>query len=204
MTELTGLVLAGGGSTRMGRDKALIDIDGQPLVLRACATLSVICDRVLVAPGRRPFAGLPYDQVADAEPGAGPLAGIVGGLAAAGTPLLAVAAVDMPDLAAPLYLHLARRWRGEAAVVPTVAGRLQPLHAVWAVGAARAVHERLASGVRSPTAVAAALGARRIAVQPGAWSVDVDTPADLRRRVRRTEVPVHRVGNAGHDGPVRR
>ncbi|MDP8977916.1 MAG: molybdenum cofactor guanylyltransferase, partial [Actinomycetota bacterium] len=128
---MTGLVLAGGDSTRMGRDKALLRLGGRTLVERAVAVLADCCDPVLVASGDgRRLPGPGVEQVADRS-GAGPLAGILGGLERSPHPLVAVVAVDMPYASAAVLRALAAQWRGEPAVVPSVAGRLEPLHAVW-------------------------------------------------------------------------
>lgn len=189
LPALTGLVLAGGGSTRMGRDKALLEVGGRRLVDRVGAALEAVCAEVLVASGDgRRLAGLPWPQVADAQPDAGPLAGILAGLRGATTPLVAVVAVDMPRASPPLLLHLAALWAGEPAVVPVAAGRPQPLHAVWAADAAGRVAALLAAGERSPTRAVAALGARLAgpselpeAERDGRFAVNINRPADLRR-----------------------
>src|SRR4051812_31729314 len=91
-----GLVLAGGGSQRMGRDKAVVEWDGGRAVDRGFALASEICDQVLVSGGDY---GLPF--VADPHPGAGPVAGLLAGAAelkARGCSKLLVLAVDAPTL----------------------------------------------------------------------------------------------------------
>lgn len=145
--ELTGLVLAGGAGRRMGQDKALLVLDGQPLVTRAVGVLSGVCSEVLVASGDgHRLAGLGLREIADARPGAGPLAGIVAGLAAARHHLVAVIAVDMPAASGAVLQMLADSWEGEAAVLPRVDGRLEPLHAVYAVTCAQALRTMLTQG----------------------------------------------------------
>lgn len=185
--RLTGLLLAGGRSTRMGTDKATLLVDGMSLAERAALALRACCDRVLVASGdghRLAHLGLP--QVADAVPGAGPLGGLVAGLEAAGTPLVAVAAVDHPNVSAEVLRALATVWDGQAAVVPEVRGRLQPLHAVWARASAPALAARLGRGERTVTLAAEALGALVVGadvwgpIDPEArFARNVNTPEDL-------------------------
>ncbi len=182
---LTGVVLAGGTSVRMGTDKALLELGGRTLVSRVVTALAGCCTEVLVASGdglRLPGPGL--RQVADVTPGAGPLGGLVAGLEAAGDDLVAVVAVDMPFAEPAVLRLLAERWTGEPAVVPVARGRLQPLHAVWARAAAPALRLRIDAGLRSPTGAAEALGARlvaepewRAAGVTGAWADDIDDPA---------------------------
>lgn len=187
--SITGIVLAGGRSARMGRDKALLDAGGQPLVVALARRLAELGGEVLVASGDGGrLAGLGLDEVADVVAGAGPLGGIVAGLERASTTLAAVVAVDMPEASPAVLRLLAAAHRGEPAVVPAVAGRLQPLHAVWATAAAGDLRRLLADGQRSVTAAARLLGARVAGPQvwapadpAGAFARNVNRPRDLRR-----------------------
>ncbi|MDP9022970.1 MAG: molybdenum cofactor guanylyltransferase [Actinomycetota bacterium] len=171
----------------MGQDKAWLELDGEPLVRRVASRLSRVCGRVLIASGDGQRLGtLPWDQVADAVPGRGPLAGIVAGLEAADTPLVAVAAVDQPFASPEVLVALATLWRGEAAVVPLVDGRVQPFSGVYATHASASLGRVLASGTRSVTHALSAVGARIAgsdvwagADPDGAFAVDLDRPADL-------------------------
>jgi molybdenum cofactor guanylyltransferase len=149
--KMSGLVLAGGRSRRMGLDKALLVMDGERLVDRAVRKLSGICDDVMVAAGpHRPLRILGTRQVADAEPGVGPLGALIGGLEVARHDLVAVLAVDHTDADPAVFTALAARWDGRTAgVVPEVDGRVQPLHAVWARNAAADLRALLAGRDRS-------------------------------------------------------
>jgi molybdopterin-guanine dinucleotide biosynthesis protein A len=184
--QLAGVVLAGGGSRRMGRDKATIVVAGQRLVDRAVAVLGQCCDDVMVAAGSRPLAVAGARSISDAPSGEGPLAGIVGALGAASAPLLAVIAVDMPNASAPVLQALAGVWDGEPAVVPDVGGHLQPLHAVYAVAWTARLAALLAAGERSPQAALTALGARIAGLEvwggldpTGSFATNVNLPQDL-------------------------
>jgi len=187
---LSGVVLAGGGSRRMGTDKALLRLPagaGPRLVDLAVAVLAGCCDDVVVAAGdRRRIDGLAVPQVPDAVPGAGPLGGVLAGLARARHPLVAVLAVDQPGAEAAVFRLLASRWAGGAAVVPRAGGRLQPLSAVWAVSAAEPLAALLARGARSAAGAALDLGAQVVeerdwrAVAPGAdLARNLNHPEDL-------------------------
>jgi molybdenum cofactor guanylyltransferase len=178
---VTGLVLAGGKSVRMGTDKATLRWDGERLVDRAVGVLQVCCAQVLVASGDGVrLTGLPVPQVADAVHDAGPLGGLVAGLEAAAHDLVAVVAVDMPGADAGVLRRLAERWDGQAAVVPRTGRRLQPLHAVWAKTAAPDLRALLDHGERSVTAAAERLGA--LVVDADGWGPfarNVNRPEDL-------------------------
>ena len=144
---LSGLVLAGGRSSRMGREKALIDFEGQPLVLRVADRLARAADPVLLAtgnPGRLGPVG--YREVADVSAECGPLGGLVAGLEASPHELVAVVAVDMPYVSPELLKFLASLRQGEDAVVPMGATGLEPLHAVYSTSALPAMRNALADG----------------------------------------------------------
>jgi molybdopterin-guanine dinucleotide biosynthesis protein A len=182
VTTLTGVVLAGGAGTRMGRDKATVEIDGNRLIDVAVAALAGVCERVLVAPGNRRISGLDVEQISDAE-GEGPLAGIVAGLRAANTPLLAVLGVDMPRASGDVLVDLADRWSGEAGVAPVVDGVLQPLHAVYATARADEFAAMLAQGERSPRRALTRLGVLAVSdlAAPPGFTANLNRPADLAR-----------------------
>lgn len=93
---VTLLLLTGGRSRRMGRDKATMPVDGRPLGLRPVEALGALVAEVVVAGLAVP--GLDARVVRDQVAGAGPLAGVVAGLRAVRTPLAVVAACDMPSL----------------------------------------------------------------------------------------------------------
>lgn len=184
---LTGLVLAGGSSRRMGADKARLPVGAIPLATHVARRLEPICGTVLLASGDGERLGdLGYRQVADVEVGRGPIAGIVAGLEAAETELIAVVAVDMPRASADVLRFLADRWNGEHAVVPTDGELLQPLHGVYAATAAGPLRTCLREGVR---AVRAALDRLDVAVVgPDGWEhldgegrflTNVNDPGDL-------------------------
>lgn len=116
----------------MGREKALVEVDGEPLVRRVARRLAEVADPVLIAtgvPGR--LGPLPYGEVGDACDGCGPLGGIAAALAASPHELVAVVAVDMPFADPALLDVLARAWRGEDAVVPVAERGPEPLHAIY-------------------------------------------------------------------------
>lgn len=123
----------------MGRDKALLEIDGEPLVDRVADRLRAAgATTVLLAsgtPGRLdPRPHQVFDDPA-CGPHPGPLAGIVAALTRAntiGADLLLVAAVDLPNADPALFRWLVDQWRpDDTALVPVDrAGRPQPLHSL--------------------------------------------------------------------------
>jgi molybdopterin-guanine dinucleotide biosynthesis protein A len=182
---LTGLLLAGGHSTRMGADKAFLEFEGEPLARRVASALDSVCDEVLVASGDgRRLDWLKLEQVPDVLQDAGPLAGMVAGLERARYPLVAVAAVDMPYASPAVFALLARLHEGQDAVVPETAEGLQPLHAVYARTAATGLRDALEQGERSVRRALEALEVR--VVPPAEWQA-ADPTGSFARNINRPE-----------------
>jgi molybdopterin-guanine dinucleotide biosynthesis protein A len=189
MAEVAGVILAGGRSTRMGRDKAALVFEGRTLLRRTVDAVAAVADEVIVvrAPGQplpEVEAPVPVLVVEDPVEGEGPLRGIATGLEAASAPVVLVAGVDMPFLQPPLLRLLVERVRaGHRWVLPIAERRPQPLCSAFARDALEVVRAHLEAGDRAPMAVAADLGMVRLgeeewrAVDPRGLSfVDVDTP----------------------------
>src|SRR5215471_9667011 len=132
MGDLSTFVLAGGKSTRMGTDKALLELSGRLLLSRALALLSGIAPAPYIVGSAAKFSG--YAQVfEDQFPNCGPLGGIHAALCASSAPLNLILAVDMPFVEAGFLGFLAELARGTKAVVtvPRAGGHWQPLCAVY-------------------------------------------------------------------------
>jgi molybdopterin-guanine dinucleotide biosynthesis protein A len=128
--EAEGFVLGGGRSSRMGRDKALLQLGGRSMLEIALDKL-----RVLPLPGPPRVAGARSDPgaIADLHPGCGPLSGIEAALAASTRPLNVFLPLDMPLLPAKFLVWMLRRAQitGAVVTVPRIIGRPQPLCAVY-------------------------------------------------------------------------
>ena len=95
----TGIVLAGGASRRMGRDKAFLELDGRSLIEIVIEQMTQVCAEVLVVAGdARPYAGLGAQLVEDRFRGVGGLGGLHAGLEAAAYELALAVGCDMPFL----------------------------------------------------------------------------------------------------------
>lgn len=140
------LILAGGRATRLGGvDKRELVVEGRTIFDRQCEVLRPRVAEIIVSSPRE-VPG--YRTVADAVPGAGPLAGIAAGLAAATTPWLLVLAGDMPYVSGALIdLVLAGAGDGVDAVGIRIGELPEPLVCLLRAGAARpVVAARLAGG----------------------------------------------------------
>lgn len=185
------MILAGGRSLRMGRDKLPLTVGGVPLVERVHNALAVHCEEVLVV-GREDV--LPAIQAAryvpDLRPGrAGPLAGMEAGMEAARCRRVFVAAGDMPFLPKGLVGHLLDRL-GDSdarAVVPRYDG-LHPVCAAYDRGILPEVRAALDEGVRAVRQFLERLegvlyvdeGLRNFG-DPDVYLMNVNSPEDLER-----------------------
>lgn len=141
------IVLAGGRSRRMGRDKARLPFLGMPLAVRVLERLRPCARRLLVV--ANDDAGyVPPDVllVRDVFPGRGPLAGLHAGLLASDADLNLVVGCDLPFASAAAGLLLAGSIGDADAAVPVVGGRPQPLHALYRRRCLCAAEELLARG----------------------------------------------------------
>jgi molybdopterin-guanine dinucleotide biosynthesis protein A len=148
MPRVSGVILAGGKSRRMGGSpKALLPFGGRPLIEHIAETLrSVLSDCLVVTntPELYPSLGLP--MVGDVFPEGGSLGGIYSGLRAVPGDAALCVACDMPFLSAPLMVELAGR-AGEAdVVVPEAGGQLQTLHAIYGKTCLPSMERRLRAG----------------------------------------------------------
>jgi molybdenum cofactor guanylyltransferase len=184
---VSGAVLAGGASRRMGADKRLIAVDGVPLLARAVSAVQEVCDEVLVIAPDDPV-GAPARVVADLRPGQGPLAGLETAIAAARHPLVLVVATDHPWLSPAVLGLLVDRLVGTdapAVMLGTDRGP-QPLVAAYRRQAGATITSLLDAGERRAVALVHALGPvivhrdEWMALDPtGDTARDVDQPADL-------------------------
>ncbi len=190
----TGIVLAGGRSSRFGSDKLAVELDGRPLLHHAIEAVASVCREVLVivAPGEtlnQPrTAGVEVRVVHDPEPFGGPLVGLGAGLAAASHPIALVVGGDMPRLsAAVLELLLDAAGSAEAAILDVAGNRRQTLPMALRVEPARTAHERVReTDGRSLWQLLDELEVSRIPVATwraldasGSTILDIDRPSDL-------------------------
>ena len=185
--KAAGFVVAGGRSTRMGRDKALLPWGGGTLLDHALARLRAVVDEVYILCGPTPRyedRGVPL--VLDAVDDAGPLAGLDAALGATGGRPAVFLGVDLPFVTPDVLRRLLEALTGWDAVVPVPGGRPEPLCAVYGPGCAAAVRTRLATGERRMTSFwpdvdVRELGAADLAGlgDPGQLFRNVNTPDDF-------------------------
>ena len=185
LATISAALLTGGASSRMGRDKAHLEIDGAPVASRISRLLAVLFEDVLIVGGDPPATACGR-RVADPEGPQCALRGVASALAAASCERVLVVATDLPLLTADLLLALVA-WPEADAVVPRTASGLHPLCALYrrepvlAVARARLADGRLAlRGLLDAIDTATLEEADLARVDPdGTALLNVNTPEDL-------------------------
>ena len=145
--KITGAVLCGGASSRMGSDKASLQIQGRPMIQWVVDSMKDAGIETVVALGDRPDLGLP--ALADKEPSDGPLGAIIGAITRYGT--LLVCPCDGPMVSSDLLRELVScAAEVKDSVVLAHSGRLEPLIGVYKQEALPQLKVGYARGARGP------------------------------------------------------
>jgi molybdopterin-guanine dinucleotide biosynthesis protein A len=146
---VSGIILAGGRSSRMGRDKTLLVVERETLIERTVNELRGVTDEIIIASNATAKYGLPgVPEVPDIFPDMGPLGGLYAGLMAAKHDDVFAVAADMPYFTAKLAAYLLSRRGGHDAVVPRPGGEWEPLCAVYSRACAGPIEQCLLAGIR--------------------------------------------------------
>ncbi len=194
--QAAGFILAGGQSSRMGRDKALLEFGGVPLLVRTARLLEPRVAAVTVIGPAERYAALGLRVVPDDHPGLGPLGGLATALRISRSEWNLVVGCDLPYLTG-MWLDwlIARAVDSLAdAVVPESARGLEPLCAMYRGRCAGVLADALARDVRKLTDAVAALAMEKIPAaqwkafdSSGALFRNMNTSADYEEARARLE-----------------
>ena len=151
--KVTGIILAGGKSRRLGRDKAWEDVGGKRIIDRVIDTLQSSCEKVLIVgdrPERQDELDLPesIEYQSDDQKGKGSIGGLYTGLKASDTLWSLVVACDMPFISRELIgfmLSFISKNRCDA-IVPVINGRYQPTHALYSSTCVPFIEKNISNG----------------------------------------------------------
>ena len=186
---MAGFVLAGGKSSRMGRDKALLEIDGEPLIARAMRLVNSVLGEAVVIASAPGYEALGLKIVTDDFPGYGPLGGIATALHVSTKPWNLVIACDLPYLTEPWLEYLVQRALKSLAdaVVPMNVLGPEPLSAMYHKNAEMRIRTAVEGGIRKVTDSFVTLSVEH--VEPSEWKAfasdgvlfkNVNSPADYK------------------------
>ncbi|PLS18402.1 molybdenum cofactor guanylyltransferase [Bacillus sp. M6-12] len=140
----TALLLAGGKSSRMGKNKAMLPMFGQPNVCNIKDELTKAADEVvLITNTPEKYGFLNITVTVDIYKDMGPLGGLHAGLTASQTDVNVITACDMPFIKADIIMRMISFAEGYDAVVPEIFGQLHPLFAVYRKSCLPALEECL-------------------------------------------------------------
>jgi molybdopterin-guanine dinucleotide biosynthesis protein A len=150
---LTGLVLSGGESSRMGQEKGLVNLNGDPMVSYVVNSMLDLVDEIIisVAKGRAAlydeYSEIGFDIVEDNEPGFGPIQGVVSAMRKMRGDYVLVGPCDTPFLKQEICKLVLSKAEGRDGAVPMVKGMYEPLHGAYRKDTAlKAFEEVLAKG----------------------------------------------------------
>ena len=150
------VILAGGQSRRMGRDKAWLPINGEPLLARQIELMHQLSPVEVFISGRMDtdYSSFQCPVLQDRFPDAGPLAGIERALAVASSSLVLVLAVDMPNISVPFLRTLADQCAEGHGLIPRLKNSIEPLVAFYPKCAQPLAESQLRKSQNSVTAFA--------------------------------------------------
>lgn len=183
--SVEGFVLAGGESARMGRNKALLEVGGVPMIVRTARLVASVVKSATAVGSPDTYAALGLRTIRDDWPGAGPLGGIATALRASEAEWNLIVACDLPYLTKPWLSYLAQRGTSSPAdaVLPMNLAGAEPLCAMYSKGGEAAVWLALDRGTRKVTDW---LASQRVEyIEPGEWK-DFDSDGLLFKNMNST------------------
>lgn len=180
------VILAGGQSKRMGRCKALLEIQGETMLFRLARQLSLFPELFLSANDPVLAQGLPVRYVPDIYENTGPAAGLHAALSAASSDALFCVPCDMPNFDVTLIDILLSHLTTEtnAVICRDGSGRLHPLCGIYSKRALPVLQELLEQGEHRMTTISEALGCFVVntsPILPDSTFFNMNTPEAYRR-----------------------
>jgi molybdenum cofactor guanylyltransferase len=184
--QIEAFILAGGESSRMGRDKALLDFGGVPLIGRIAGLVESVAGPATIVGNPDAYRGLSLRAIGDDWPGAGPLGAIATALRASTAPWSLVVACDLPYLTREWLEFLAARALASraGAMLPMNARGAEPLCAAYHKSAEAAIRAALERGTRKVTD--GLHGVRIASIEPAEWKA-FDSEGRLFKNMNRPE-----------------
>ncbi len=149
-TRATAIIMAGGGSRRLGQDKSMLEVAGQPMIKHIYDQLRPHFNQILISSNDvSKYSFLGAEIIADRIMGQGPLMGIASAMETSANDVNFVTACDIPQIDTFLMRRMLGECRDCDGVVPRLGGsQYEPLFAVYRKNMLKTINELLATGVR--------------------------------------------------------
>jgi molybdopterin-guanine dinucleotide biosynthesis protein A len=184
---VSGIILAGGQSRRMGAPKALIPYRGKPLISWVYEALRPICSEILIISNSGDFRLPDARVIPDNYPGNGPAGGIEAGLAAMRYPVALLSSCDTPNLTTGLFEYLIDNHLDYEISIASHEGITEPLIGAYSLSALAAFRRAILAGDPHPPRIISGCHwqALEVPAEPGARAsemfLNLNTPDDLRK-----------------------
>ena len=150
MEKVSFVLLAGGKSSRFGRDKSLLTINGRTLVETTIEKSRPLFDEIFISSNAENKFGIPgIGELSDTYKDAGPLSGIHSGLSASRNDAVFFAACDMPYFNTELAGELISRGKDHEICIPKTDNKIEPLFGVYRKSLIPIIEELLTAGIKS-------------------------------------------------------
>ena len=129
--DITGIILAGGKSSRMGTDKGILELNGRKMVDYVIKALTPNVDEIIIIANNKNYNNLGYKVYRDIIKNCGPMGGIYTGLMKSKTKNNMLVCCDIPNISSIIIEYIIISAGEEAALVPIHNGQAEPLCAVY-------------------------------------------------------------------------
>lgn len=187
--SLTGIILSGGKSKRMGKDKGQCLINGKPLVKYAVDAVSGLCNPILISANIKDYQNYGYEIIPDIIEGIGPLGGIYSGLINSKTDMNIILSCDMPLIQRDLIAYILSKNDGYQAVVPLFGGFPEPLCALYSQSCIDHINGCIQSEVFKIQEVLKGLNTKFLPIEPplGFYHKDLFANVNDKKELNRIE-----------------
>jgi len=145
--DITGIILCGGKSIRMGVNKAFIQIEGVPIITRIYDLFKALFREVIIVTNEKDlFSDFDSKICSDLIPGKGALGGLYTGILSSSFQYCFCVACDMPFIQKPLVQYLIENIDDADVVVPQTKDGLEPLHAIYSKNCVKPIRKMIDEG----------------------------------------------------------
>ena len=145
-TNISGFILAGGKSRRMGTDKALLSFQGKPLLEHMIGLIVPSCNEVFISGQNSDYAGFDVEMIPDLYSDCGPIAGIFSALTYSGSDWNLMVSVDVPFVNEELFHLLISNIGVYDCIIPQHTSGVEPLIALYNRRTLPIIEEMIKSG----------------------------------------------------------